>query len=60
MRKTILALAALAAIGIVMPYAAPANAESKVIVHRHHHHILPLPVHHHDRGKTVIIKHHND
>jgi hypothetical protein len=48
MRKLILALAALGSLGLLVPYAAPANADPAVIVHHHHHH------HHH--GKTVIIK----
>ncbi|HEX3936247.1 MAG TPA: hypothetical protein VHX43_01985 [Xanthobacteraceae bacterium] len=49
MRKLILAFAALASLGLVVPYAAPANADPVVIVHHHHHH-------HHHHGKTVIIK----
>ena len=48
MRRLILALAALASLGLVVPLAAPANADPVVIVHHHHHH------HHHH--KTVIIK----
>lgn len=54
MRKLVLSFAALAAIGLIAPLAAPANAEETVIVHKHHHHFFPPP-HHHD--KTVIIKH---
>jgi hypothetical protein len=49
MRKFILALAALGSLGLVVPYAAPANADPVVIVHHHHHH-------HHHHGKTVVIK----
>jgi hypothetical protein len=70
MRKTILALTALAAIGFAVPYAAPAKADSAAkadradVGHRHHHHTLlnqVLPSDHHDRDhKTVIIKHEND
>jgi hypothetical protein len=48
MRRFILTLAALASLGLVVPFAAPANADPVVVVHHHHHH------HHH--GKTVIIK----
>jgi hypothetical protein len=51
MQKLILSLAALSALALVAPYAAPAKAEDKVIIHKHHHH-------HH---KVVIIKHpHHD
>jgi len=51
MQKLILSLAALSALALVVPYAAPAKAEDKVIIHKHHHH-------HH---KVVIIKHpHHD
>lgn len=53
MRKLILSLAALAALGVVMPYAAPAKAET-VIIHRHGDRFFHP---HHDR--TVIIKHHD-
>ena len=49
MRRFILALAALASLGLVVPFAAPANADPVVIVHHHHRH-------HHHHGKTVIIK----
>jgi hypothetical protein len=49
MRKLILSLAALAALGLTVPYAAPAKADAIVIGHHHHHH--------HDNDKTVIIKH---
>jgi len=51
MRKIILELAALATVGIALPYAAPAKAEETVIVKHRHHEWHP---HHH---KTVIIKH---
>ncbi len=53
MRSFILSLAALAALGLVAPYAAPAKAEETVVVRhgdhgwRHHHH-----------DKVVVIKHH--
>jgi hypothetical protein len=54
MRRIVLSLAALAALSFVVPYAAPAKAEDKVIIHHggdwHHH------SHHH---KTVIVKHHD-
>jgi hypothetical protein len=51
MQKLILSLAALSALALVVPYAAPAKAEDKVIIHKPHHH-------HH---KAVIIKHpHHD
>jgi hypothetical protein len=61
MRKLVLSLAALAAIGVAMPLAA--NAET-VIIKKHHEHAFPPPpvVFHRDDGpnKTVIIKHDND
>jgi hypothetical protein len=51
MRKFLLSLAGIAALGLVVPYAAPAKAE-KIVIHHHgdrdYHH------HHH---KVVIIKH---
>jgi hypothetical protein len=56
MRKFILSLAALAALGFVVPYAAPAKAEDTVVIHRggdrdmHRHH-------HHHRGVVVIKGH---
>ena len=57
MRKIILTLAALAAIGIVMPYAAPAMADD-VVIHKHRDHFMPPPpIAHHDHDRTVIIKH---
>ena len=55
MQKLILSLAALAAIGIVVPYAAPAKAET-VVSKKHHRHFMPVERHH--EGKTVIIKKH--
>jgi hypothetical protein len=59
MRKLVLSFAALAAISLVVPYAATANAEETVIVHKHHRdHFLPML--HHDHSKTVIIKHHEE
>jgi hypothetical protein len=55
MRRIILSLAALAALTLVVPYAAPAKADT-VVIHkghdgRHHHH------HHHD---VVVVHHHHD
>jgi hypothetical protein len=53
MRSFILSLAAVAALGLIVPYAAPAKAEETVVVRhgdhgwRHHHH-----------DKVVVIKHH--
>jgi hypothetical protein len=61
MRKLTLALAALAAMGIAMPYAA--LADETVIIKKHHDHPFPPPpvVFHHDApDKKVIIKHDND
>jgi hypothetical protein len=57
MRKVMLSLAALAAISLVVPYAAPAKAEETVIVKHRHHHVWNYGPHH---GKTVIIKRHHD
>jgi hypothetical protein len=58
MRKIALALAALGALSLAMPYAALADT---VIIHKHRHRIynevVPPPFHHHHRSKTVIIKH---
>jgi hypothetical protein len=52
MRSFVLALAALAAIGLAVPYVAPAKADPLVVIGGdHHHHWHP---HHHDH--TVIIK----
>ncbi|HTV38283.1 MAG TPA: hypothetical protein VMF12_17770 [Xanthobacteraceae bacterium] len=60
MRKLVLAMAGIAALGLAMPYAALADT---VIIHKHRHHIynevVPPHFHHHD-SKTVIIKHDND
>jgi hypothetical protein len=50
MRKIVLSLAALAALGFALPYAAPAKADT-VVIHRHHHHWWHP---HHD---TVVIHH---
>ena len=50
MRSFVLALAALAAVGLAVPYAAPAKADPVVVIGGHHHHWHP---HHHDH---VIIK----
>jgi hypothetical protein len=49
MRKLVLALAALAGIGLALPYAAPANAAVIVVGHHHHH------WHHH--GDAIIVHH---
>jgi hypothetical protein len=60
MRKLVLTLAALAALGIAMPYAALADT---VVIHKHkHRHPLVNEVlpHHHHNGKTVIIKHNDN
>jgi hypothetical protein len=59
MRKLILSLAALAAFGLAMPFAAPANADPVVVIHHrdHHHGMMMFHHHHHMHGKTVIIKH---
>jgi hypothetical protein len=63
MRKIVLALAGLAAMGIAMPYAAQADT---VIIHKHrrpvYNEVVPPPFHHHhdNTNKTVIIKHDND
>ena len=51
MRRFIIALAALAAFGLAIPYAAPAKADPVVVMHHHHHH--------HDH-KTVVIKKDHD
>ena len=53
MRKIVLSVAALAALSVVVPFAAPAKADT-VVIHRHHHWWHP-----HD-NKTVIIKHDHD
>lgn len=51
MRMFVLSLAALAAAGLAVPYAAPAKADPVIVVHHHHHW---------DHGnKTVIIKKHD-
>jgi len=56
MRNLVLSLAAVAALCLVVPYAAPARAEDTVVVHHdrdwHRHH------HHHD--KVVVMKHRHD
>jgi hypothetical protein len=61
MRKLVLALAATAAMGIAMPYAAQADT---VVIHKHHrpmyNEVVPPPFHRHHDNKTVIIKHNND
>ncbi len=57
MRKFVLSLAALAALGFA--YAAPVMADPVVVVHHHHSHgmVMVPPPHHHHHSKTVIIKH---
>lgn len=55
MQKLILSLAALAAVGVLVPSVAPARAET-VVIKKHHRHFMP--VEHHHEGKTVIIKKH--
>ena len=54
MRKFILSLAALAALGFVVPYAAPAKAEDTVVIHRDGD--RDMHRHHRDHHKVVIIK----
>jgi hypothetical protein len=60
MRKFILSLAALAALGFVVPYAAPAKAEDTVVIHRGGD--RDMHRHHRDHHKVIIIKrdHHGD
>lgn len=55
MRKMLLSLAALAAIGLA-PYVAPAQADETVVIKRHHHEHYWNYEPRHD--KTVIIKKH--
>ncbi len=57
MRKFILSIAALAALGFVVPYAAPAKAEDTVVIHRGGDRDRDFHRHHH---KVVIIKHGHD
>jgi hypothetical protein len=54
MRKIILSLAALAVIGVAIPYAAPAKADPILVVRHHDRNWHPR---HHDN--VVIIKHHD-
>ena len=54
MRRFILSLAAVAALGLVVPYAAPAKAEETVVI-RHGDHGWR---HHRDHDKVVVIKRH--
>ena len=62
MRKLVLTMAALGAIGITVP----AYADSTVIIHKHrplYNEMVPPPpvvVHPHRDDKTVIIKKHDD
>jgi hypothetical protein len=59
MRKTLVSLAALAAVGLVAPYVAPAQADETVVIKRHHerdHYWNYAPRH----DKTVIIKHRHE
>ena len=57
MRQVLVALAALAALGVVVPNATPAKADETVVVKHHHHQHLWNYGPRHD--KTVIIKHHD-
>jgi hypothetical protein len=58
MRKLILSLAALATLGLAVPYAAPATADPILVIHhRHPHPVMVMPHHHYDHDRTVIIKH---
>jgi hypothetical protein len=54
MRKVLIALAALAALGVVVPNATPAKADETVVVKHHHQHLWNYGPRH---DKTVIIKH---
>jgi hypothetical protein len=54
MRKLVLSLAALGALGLVVPYAAPAKAEDTVVIHRHGDRDRDMARHHHK--KVIIIK----
>jgi hypothetical protein len=57
MKKLILSIAALAAVAVIAPYAAPAHAEDTVVIKkREHRHFLPVEHHH----RTVVIKRHVD
>jgi hypothetical protein len=57
MQKLILSVAALAAVGVIVPCVAPAQAEETVVIKKHHHrHFMPVERHH--EGRTVIIKKH--
>lgn len=57
MQKIILALGAVAVLGVTLPLATPANAEDKTVIVKHGHH-HDWDMHHHH--KTVIIKHGHD
>ena len=57
MRRIALSLAALAALTLIVPYAASAKADTVVIHRHHHHHWHMMP---HRDHKTVIIKHDHD
>ena len=55
MQKLILSIAALVAVGVIVPCVAPAHAEDTVVIKkREHRHFLPVERHH----RTVIIKKH--
>ena len=57
MQKLILSIAALAVAAMIVPYAAPAQAEETVVIKkREHRHFLPVEHHH----RTVVIKRHVD
>jgi hypothetical protein len=53
MQKLILSIAALAAVAVIVPSIAPAQAEETVVIKKHHRHFMPVERHH----RTVIIKH---
>ena len=55
MQKLILAIAALAAVGVIVPSVAPAHAEDTVVIKKHRH-FMPMERHH----RTVIIKKHRE
>ena len=60
MRRLILSFAALAALVVALPYAAPAKADPVVVVGPHRHHdwrLYDFHHHDHDRDRTVTIKH---
>lgn len=56
MQKLILSIAALAVVAVIVPYAAPAQAEDTVVIKKHHRHFMPVERHH----RAVVIKRHMD